>query len=182
MALTRQAWSINALSVELGLDRRTLGKRLDGLRPLEEGPRGSKLYGLTDVIRHLRHFDERGVGVPSSRNDGTTKDQLKYHGDFMVNLTIRYLFYMLGQTIPGVLRHGAGLSPERAIDLAKTVMLVFGKMADDLCDHLKVEIETDAGFPPMPWQTAEGRKTLLAELKKMKAEPALWTLRGDEEK
>jgi hypothetical protein len=43
MAMTKQLWSINALSVELGIDRRTLAKRLADLPPDEEKKIGARI-------------------------------------------------------------------------------------------------------------------------------------------
>jgi hypothetical protein len=56
MAMQRQLWSINALSNELGRDRRTLSKLLDDLPPAEEkhvGNRIEKRWRLLDVLHHL---------------------------------------------------------------------------------------------------------------------------------
>lgn len=56
-----QTWSINALSVELAIDRRVLSRRLEGLVPVSEttvGKRKDRQYRLADVIAHL--FDRQG--------------------------------------------------------------------------------------------------------------------------
>jgi hypothetical protein len=56
MAMQRQLWSINALSNELGRDRRTLAKLLSDLPPAEEkhvGKRIEKRWQLLDVLHHL---------------------------------------------------------------------------------------------------------------------------------
>lgn len=63
MAMTRQKWSVNGLSVELGLDRRAVAKMLDGCPYVEaKVVRGriTRLYHLSDVLRHLGngHADE----------------------------------------------------------------------------------------------------------------------------
>lgn len=52
MALQAQEWTINGLSVELAIDRRTLGKRLSGLQPFREDGR-YKYYLMADVHKHL---------------------------------------------------------------------------------------------------------------------------------
>lgn len=52
MAMQKQLWSINGLATELGLDRRTLCRRLEGLRPAKiEGK--VKLYRLQDALSCL---------------------------------------------------------------------------------------------------------------------------------
>jgi hypothetical protein len=58
MAMQQRLWSLNALSVELCIDRRTLAKRLEGLPPVEEkkiGKRTEKRWRLNDVIEHLKN-------------------------------------------------------------------------------------------------------------------------------
>lgn len=54
--MTKETWSINALAAELDMDRRTLNKRLKGLKPAETknlGNRTEKRYYLADVVAHL---------------------------------------------------------------------------------------------------------------------------------
>ena len=74
MAMNRRLWSVNALSVELEIDRRTLSRRLDGLVPAKKrrvGNREERSYLLSDVIAHLNREqtssqadqDERAKGV-----------------------------------------------------------------------------------------------------------------------
>jgi hypothetical protein len=58
MAMQKKTWSINALSTELDLDRRTLAKRLDGLAPATEkkvGDRTEKRWHLADVLAHFEN-------------------------------------------------------------------------------------------------------------------------------
>lgn len=57
MAMQKQTWSISGISVELGIDRRTLAKKLDSLEPVEVKGK-SRLYHLADVIRRLDLFDK----------------------------------------------------------------------------------------------------------------------------
>jgi phage terminase Nu1 subunit (DNA packaging protein) len=53
MAMTPQDWTISGLSVETGIDRRTLGKMLKDAKPV--GRRGkSDLYRIEQVITALR--------------------------------------------------------------------------------------------------------------------------------
>lgn len=53
MSMQRGKWSISALSVELGLDRRTIAKRLEGLRPVSI-ENGVKYYRLDEAIKRLK--------------------------------------------------------------------------------------------------------------------------------
>ena len=57
MALQRQLWSINGLSTELGTDRRTLARRLEGLKPTQEYP---TRFTLREVLDHLQKFEVEG--------------------------------------------------------------------------------------------------------------------------
>lgn len=60
--MTPKKWSISALSVELGIDRRTLARRLEGLDPIEEkeiGRRVERTYRMRDVFRHLAAIEQR---------------------------------------------------------------------------------------------------------------------------
>ncbi|MCC8364496.1 hypothetical protein LK996_15600 [Lysobacter sp. A6] len=54
--MAREEWSENALADELQIDRRTLGRRLEGLRPVRTKrlkSREERFYRLADVLRHL---------------------------------------------------------------------------------------------------------------------------------
>lgn len=49
---TEKGYSISALARMAGVDRRTLASRLEGVTPLESGPKG-KLFRLSDVVRNF---------------------------------------------------------------------------------------------------------------------------------
>jgi phage terminase Nu1 subunit (DNA packaging protein) len=49
MAMTAQEWTISGLSVELGMDRRTLAKRLSDVTPVREAGK-SQYYRMKDVV------------------------------------------------------------------------------------------------------------------------------------
>ncbi|MCH2160100.1 MAG: hypothetical protein MK096_15125 [Oleiphilaceae bacterium] len=54
--MQKKLWSINALSNELGIDRRTLSKRLEDLTPAKEkklSNRVEKQWYLDEVVKHL---------------------------------------------------------------------------------------------------------------------------------
>lgn len=60
--MTPRRWTISALSVELGIDRRTLARRLEGLDPIEEkvvGQRTERTYRMRDVFKHLSALEQR---------------------------------------------------------------------------------------------------------------------------
>lgn len=72
MAMQRQLWSLNALSNELGMDRRTLAKRLHSLAPAETKQfdnRTEKLWHMADVVSHLqRQQKQSGSDKPTPIN------------------------------------------------------------------------------------------------------------------
>jgi len=55
MGMVREKWSVNGLSNELGVDRRTIARRLHDVKPVGAGPRGS-LYLMADVYRALTGY------------------------------------------------------------------------------------------------------------------------------
>ena len=65
MAMQRQTWSVNGLSAELAMDRRTLSDRLDGLPPAETKQlknRTEHRWYLADVLEHLENPNaSRGI-------------------------------------------------------------------------------------------------------------------------
>jgi len=52
MAMTKKKWSVSALAVEFGLDRRTVAKRLEGV-PSAGQERGSPVWNLSDAAAAL---------------------------------------------------------------------------------------------------------------------------------
>lgn len=67
MAMTPKGWSISALAVELGRDRRTVAGAVAALTPMgREGK--SDLYRLTDVLEVLH-----GAGKPTDFDEAKTR-------------------------------------------------------------------------------------------------------------
>lgn len=52
MALQAQEWTISGLSVELGIDRRTIGKKIAGVQPVRTDKK-SKYYRMIDIVEAL---------------------------------------------------------------------------------------------------------------------------------
>lgn len=68
MAMQTQLWSINALSNELNMDRRTLSKKLTGLPAAETkriGKRVEKRWQLADVVEHLNRQQQMSASPNS---------------------------------------------------------------------------------------------------------------------
>jgi len=53
MSMTPKAWSVSGLATELGLDRRTVAKRLAHAPPHSLAPDGSPRWRLNDALRAL---------------------------------------------------------------------------------------------------------------------------------
>jgi len=76
-------WTLNALAVELGRDRRSLARALDGLQPDESrqvGARTERKYRLVRVIEHLYarapDGDELDPAKERARRDKEAADKL----------------------------------------------------------------------------------------------------------
>lgn len=65
MALQAQLWSVNGLSVEFKIDRRTVAKRIESVPPAKKDARGN-YWRLADVAGLLVQSSER---VPGSQAD-----------------------------------------------------------------------------------------------------------------
>jgi len=79
MAHVAQHWSISALSVELKMDRRTVGKYLAGVKPVAAQGK-SDLYVMADVVRAILVV-KTGTGDPANekaRLDRLRADQVEF--------------------------------------------------------------------------------------------------------
>lgn len=126
MALQRQLWSINALSVELGLDRRTLAKRLDGLAPAQESP---KTYRLRDVLDHLRHYQDDLPDLDPSNMDT------------MIETVITSMGKDLADQLPKTLRATGSSNEKQIARQADSIMLAYSFMAFSFALEVGVEDE-----------------------------------------
>ena len=74
MAMQAQSWSIQALSVELGIDRRTVAKRLDGLPPVRVEGR-TKFWRMADAAPLLLgHAPTEGETIASAERRKAVAD------------------------------------------------------------------------------------------------------------
>ena len=69
MSMTQKYWSVSALSVEFGIDRRTVAKRLAGIAPVKKDGR-SQSWLLADVAPAL-------LGVAGGEGDETGFDEAR---------------------------------------------------------------------------------------------------------
>ncbi|MEM7222998.1 MAG: hypothetical protein AAF495_08485 [Pseudomonadota bacterium] len=83
-----KGWSINALSIELKLDRRTVRKRLAVVEPLSDGPKGP-LYSLADAARALfgqptlSQAEDLNHRILRNKLDASEIDLARKRGEFM---------------------------------------------------------------------------------------------------
>ena len=61
MAMTKNLWTINALALEFGLDRRTVGSRMSNVKPVQVSGKIKK-YSLADAARALMGQTEVSSG------------------------------------------------------------------------------------------------------------------------
>lgn len=71
MAMTSQMWSISALSVEFGLDRRTVAKRLENVHPAEGSGRSAR-YRMSEAAGAI--FGSAGGGRAVETGPGEPLD------------------------------------------------------------------------------------------------------------
>jgi hypothetical protein len=67
-----ERWSVNRLACELGMDRRSLARKLEGLEPVEErkaetGNRTERFYRLADVFAHLANGSAEKLDLNAER-------------------------------------------------------------------------------------------------------------------
>jgi hypothetical protein len=87
-----QLWTLNGLSVELGLDRRTLAKRLHGLQPVKvDGD--SRKYLLRDVLEQLQY-----AGVDESIPENEMDAQIDRFSVAFSDIVFRRLVVILMQS------------------------------------------------------------------------------------
>lgn len=63
-------WTLSGLSVELGIDRRTLAKRLEGLTPASQrrvGKRTERYYRMAAVLEHLANPEGETLDLTQER-------------------------------------------------------------------------------------------------------------------
>lgn len=94
-----QLWTISGLSAQLGIDRRTLAKRLQGLTPasVEKRSDGAKVrrYKLADVVAHLNRDPQATKGPTDAQVDEAAEGFLAFVGRDM---------------LPGMIENSAGIT------------------------------------------------------------------------
>ena len=144
-------WSINALSVELGIDRRTLSKRLDNLPPAETKRlknRTEKSWALQAVVEHLNRSNK----PKSTKNEAA---EIAAAERMLENIKL----FLGDKLIPDVINHPAfcnliinGVSEELGITKAQAVQAYrFAGLAvvvavDKLLGELRYDMPEDGPY------------------------------------
>ena len=76
MAMIPQSWTISGLSVELGITRRTVAKRIKDVTPAGENGRG-KFYRMADVIPVIYQVNNGQDGAFDSRQEKAKLDRAR---------------------------------------------------------------------------------------------------------
>ena len=76
MAMIPQSWTISRLSVELGITRRTVAKRIKDVTPAGENGRG-KFYRMADVIPAIYQLNNGQDGALDSRQEKAKLDRAR---------------------------------------------------------------------------------------------------------
>jgi hypothetical protein len=150
MGMQPQLWSVNALSVEFGVDRRTIAKRLAHLTPAGE-KNGSPVYRLIDASRAIEPspIPERGAREPRTLQE-TIEEITKTH--------TRGIF-ALGAPVVRLLI-SKGMSPTKAVDLTLELWQTFSDQARQMLNR-----GTLLRGLPMDLARPEAREEFLAKLK-----------------
>jgi hypothetical protein len=126
-----QLWSISGLSVQLGIDRRTLAKRLEGLTPasVEERGNGAKVrrYKLAEVVEHLNRDKSK------SESSGPSDAQVD-------EAASGFLGFVGRDVLPGMIENSAGILTGALVDdlgitkpqALRALELVFGSLIHGL--------------------------------------------------
>ncbi len=123
MALQRQLWSINALSVELGIDRRTLAKRLQDLPPAQESP---NVYRLRDVLDCLRQYQDNFPDFDAIPTD------------VVIETVITSLGNAFREQLPKTLRAAGRSDAKYIMQQTDAIMLAFSFLGFSLATQLGV--------------------------------------------
>lgn len=127
MAMQATLWSINALSCELGMDRRTLASRLTDLPPAKVDGK-FKLWRLRDVLQHLE------VRGRSTKNTADLEIEEALRAHFIEQITGDYLPKVFVNIIPvflNLLVHELGLTKAQAIRTMQFAFLAFSIGTDE---------------------------------------------------
>lgn len=152
--MVRHLWSISSLSIELGIDRRTLGKKLSNLRPDGEGIEAGKTvrrWCLARVLRHLKAADRSTAGSRGAEVDSQLIEDHKHvvtqlmfpaltGSRYFLGFFLAYLHEDVGLTKPQALRafQAAVLALHYAIGEffgAVDTELAGEALSDDIEDH-----------------------------------------------
>jgi hypothetical protein len=84
---TAQEWTVLGLSVELGIDRVVLGKKLKGLKPAREDGK-SRFFYMADVFRHLAHGENLDPQQEAAKLNKARREKLEIEKAELIGLVV----------------------------------------------------------------------------------------------
>lgn len=96
MAMTKTLWSINGLAIELGLDRRTVAKRLGDVPPDGTTASGHKGWFLARALRVLGGDEVRWCEPPPVPPGFEAVEQVDHPVDKAILMALLYFVYRIG--------------------------------------------------------------------------------------
>jgi hypothetical protein len=154
MAMSRQSWSISALSVEFQIDRRTVGKRLENVLPYDLAPDGSPRWRLSDAAPALLRGEDRSL-KPSRRPPPGAEILLKIPNDVHAGFITAWLeIFANFQWLAAGPLMASGLTKEQAQKAIGWMFVTLMSFADNSAK--------EAGIPP--WLEEESPAWMPSEL------------------
>lgn len=160
MSMQPRLWSINALSTEFNLDRRTVSKRLtrNGVRPASM-KRGAPMYHLAEAALALQAPPEReppsSPGEPKSFQDAVEE---------ITHMRLRSCF-AFAKPIALVLHRKTKLRAEEILELVGEIFREFDRLAEEFLGY-----RSPLRGLPLELFNDDSRSELLAELEALKAQ------------
>ena len=162
--MQKALWSVNALSVEFELDRRTIAKRLNGLAPAKVDGQ-SRLYYLSQVLPLLQ-FSDRELGearLPLAINGAVQ--------DFLADM-IRFFLHVQedsARILACLLKERTGCPADEVWETVGHYFAVVFQLAEG---YVKREIEIDFDRHELLGKMAspQGRRELNRWLQKLNTE------------
>src|SRR3989344_974024 len=139
MSLQSKLYTLNALSTELGYDRRSLGKWLDTLPPAETEPDGARRWRMRDVLDHIAAREKRSA-APAEQQ--TAQDEIH---EWIAHQLVPAIFgsKTFVSTFTGALRTEMGMSK---VDALRAYMYMLIALTAEI-EHAGVSIGIE--LPPL---------------------------------
>jgi hypothetical protein len=142
MAMTKTLWSINGLATELGLDRRTVAKRLGDVPPDGTTASGHKGWFLPRALRFLGGEEARWSEPPPVPPGFEAVEQFDHPFDRAILMTLLYFVYRIGP-LAASLAVSAGAPMRVAYALHNMMIAACAIEAEEFCTLSGLEPRTN---------------------------------------